>query len=54
MQNMPVVSKTDGMAGIVSALITGDAVEFFRENIDNFIFAFVVLLGIYNCDIAFH
>ena len=28
MQNVPVVTETDGMAGIVSALITGDTVEF--------------------------
>jgi hypothetical protein len=42
------------MAGIVSALITGNAVEFFRENIDNFTLAFVAPLNTYNCDIAFH
>src|SRR4029077_7160894 len=54
MQYVPAISEADGVSGVMSALITGDAVKFLRENIDNLSLAFVAPLDAYNCEIAFH
>ena len=54
MQNVPAIAETYRVSGIVSALVSGDAVEFFRKNIDNLAFTFVAPLDAYDCDIAFH
>ena len=54
MQYVPVTSEADGVPGVVSALIPGDAVKLLRENIDNLSLAFVAPLDAYNCEIAFH
>ena len=48
------IAETYRVSGIVSALVSGDAVEFFRKNIDNLAFTFVAPLDAYDCDIAFH
>ena len=51
MQHVPVVAKCDRVAGIMSALITGDAVEFLGEDVDDFAFAFISPLETYDCEV---
>ena len=54
MQHVAAISDADGMSGIVAALITRDAVEAFRKNVDDLAFSFVAPLNAYDCDILFH
>ena len=54
MQNVPLVSDADGVSGVVSALITCDAVEFFRENVDDLALSLIAPLDAYNCEIVVH
>jgi hypothetical protein len=46
---MPSLAKRDRMAGIVAALVAGDAVEFPGEDVDDFAFAFISPLETYDC-----
>jgi hypothetical protein len=48
-QYMPSLAKRDRMAGIVAALVAGDAVEFPGEDVDDFAFAFISPLETYDC-----
>ena len=42
----------DGVAGVVSALVTSDRLEFFGEQVDDFTFAFIAPLGPEHNEIA--
>jgi hypothetical protein len=48
-KHVAILSKRDCVAGIVSALVTGNTVEFLREDVDDFAFAFISPLETYDC-----
>ena len=50
-QNVSLLVESNGMAGVVSALVAGHAVEFPGQDVDNFTFAFIPPLETYNCEI---
>ena len=54
MEDVPLVSDVDGVPRVVSALITCDAVEFLRENVDDLALSLIAPLDAYNCEIVFH
>ena len=47
-QDVAILSESDRVAGIVSALITGNTVEFPGEDVDDFAFAFISPLETYD------
>ena len=52
-QNVTAISKADGMTGVVSTLVSRDAVEFFRQDVDDLTFSFVAPLHADDCEIHF-
>src|SRR6185369_13213179 len=54
MQDVTAVSKTDGVSGVMAALIARDAVVRLRKDIDDFTLSFVAPLDTYNCKVLFH
>ncbi len=54
MKHVAAISDADSMSGVVAALITRDAVEAFRKDVDDLTFSFVPPLNAYDCDILFH
>src|SRR5437867_10572292 len=52
-QNVTAISKADGVTGVVSALVSRDAVEFLRQDIDDLTFSFVAPLHADDCEIHF-
>jgi hypothetical protein len=48
-ENVAILSERDRVAGIVSALVTGNTVEFPGEDVDDFAFAFISPLETYDC-----
>ena len=54
MKHVAAIPDADSMSGVVAALITRDAVEAFRKDVDDLTFAFVAPLDTYYCDIALH
>ena len=54
MQHMPVTADDDGVASVMAALISGNAVEPLRENVYDLAFSLVAPLKTDNCKILFH
>jgi len=53
-QDVAAIPKTDRVACIVTALVSGDAVESFRQDIDDLTLSFVTPLDADDCEILFH
>ena len=54
MKDMPAVTDIDRVAGIMTALISGDTVETFGKDIDDFTLSFVAPLNTNDGEIPFH
>ena len=51
---MPAISEVNSVSRIMATLISGDAVERPRQDIDNLALTFVAPLGADHCEILFH
>jgi hypothetical protein len=51
MEHVRSIPDADGVAGIMATLISGDAGEVLREDIDDFAFTFVAPLNANDCEV---
>jgi hypothetical protein len=54
MEDVTAIAEADGMTGVMTALIAGDAVVALRKDIDNLSFSFVAPLKANDCEVLFH
>src|SRR6185295_8904175 len=54
MQDVPLVPDIDGVAGVMAALIAGNAVEIGGKDVDDFALSLIAPLDTNDCEVLFH